>query len=77
MVNVYLAFYMCRFSFSPTSFHVMQNVSFGVGALIQQLRQYLFYFRQLQVYVRSVVIKRTDFCCLLFIFLLLLPDTFI
>lgn len=62
MVNVYLAFYMCRFSFSPTSFHVMQNISFGVGALIQQ-------FRELQVYVRSVVIKRTHFCCLLFIFL--------
>lgn len=47
----------------------MQNISFGVGALIQQLRQYLFYFRELQVYVRSVVIKRTLFCCLLFIFL--------
>lgn len=62
MVNVYLAFYMCRFSFSPTSFHVMQNISFGVGALIQ-------HFRELQVYVRSVVIKRTHFCCLLFIFL--------
>lgn len=46
----------------------MQNVSFGVGALIQQLRQYLSYFRELQVYVRSVVIKRTHFCCLLFIF---------
>lgn len=24
----------------------MQNISFGVGALIQQLRQYLFYFRE-------------------------------
>lgn len=68
MVNSYLAFSMCRFSFSPTSFHAMQNVSFGVGASIQQLSQYLSYFRELQVYVRSVVIKHAHFCCLLFIF---------